>query len=104
VENTFKGKPNIDLKIRTHKSRKSKGSDPRFSALGRGHSERSKIYYSVSVKGGANQGGTDYKGQIPFKYLDGKTLHYAGKSSKREMKLGKLMKTITPIEFTASCK
>ena len=104
AKNTFKGKPNMDYSVRTYKSRKSKETDPRFSAVGREHSEKSKIYYRLSIKSGVIKGGADYKGQISFKYLDGTTLHFAGDSKKRKMKLGELIKSVVPIEFTATCE
>ena len=103
VKNTFKGKPNMDYTVRTYKSRKSKEKGPRLSAVGRDHSDISKIYYRLSVAGGVTKGGADYKGQISFKNLEGNTLHYEGKSNKRKIKFGKLIKSIEPITFTVTC-
>jgi hypothetical protein len=104
VTNTFKGKPSKDLMIRTYKSRKSKELGPRFSAVGRDQSDKSQIFYTLSIKGGVMKGGADYKGQVSFEYLEGNTLHYKGKSKKRRMESGKLIKSVAPIEFTVTCK
>lgn len=104
VTNTFKGKPSKYLMIRTYKSRKNTETGPQFSAVGRDHSDKSKISFTLSIEGGVMKGGADYKGQISFKYLEGNTLHHKGESKKRKMKQGKLIQSVVPIEFTVTCK
>ncbi len=102
--NTFKGKPSKYLMIRTYKSRQSKELGPQFSAVGRDLTGKSKISYTLSIKGGVMKGGADYKGRISFKHLEGNILHYKGESKKRKMKQDKLIQSVESIEFTVTCK
>ena len=86
--------------IATHQSRKSKESEPRFSATG---SKSEKTGFSLQIDGGFSKGGTRYQGKMPYESFKNSKLTFEGetKSLKRDNK--KLIKKVLPITINVQC-
>ena len=84
----------------THQSRKSKGAEPRFSAIG-GKSE--KTGYSLQIDGGFSKGGKHYQGKMPYESFKDNKLVFEGKANSIKKVNKKPVKGVVPISITVSC-
>ena len=73
--------------ISTHQSRKSKGPEPRFIAIG---NKTEKTGYSLQVGGGFSKGGTRYQGKMPYESFKDNKLVFEGKAKVLKKKIKKL--------------
>ena len=100
VTNTVDGETNEGFVISTHHSRKSKGTEPLFSAMG---SKTEKTGYSFRVDGGFLNGGTGYRGEMPYESFKDSKLVFEGKANSIRKENKKLVKGLAPIKIIVTC-
>ena len=86
--------------IVTHLSRKSEGTEPRFTAMG---SKTEKTGYKLQIDGGFSKGGTGYRGKMPFESFKDNKLVFEGKANSIRKENKKPVKGLVPIKITVSC-
>lgn len=86
--------------ISTHQSRKSKGSEPRFTAIG---SKTEKTGYSLQIDGGFSKGGTRYQGKMPFDSFKDNKLVFEGKAKSIMKENKKSVKGLVSISIMVTC-
>ena len=98
--NTEDGKTLEAFVISTHQSRKSKGPESRFTAMG---SKTEKTGYSLQVSGGFSKSGTRYQGKMPYDSFKDNKLVFEGKAKSIKKKNNKTIKGLTSISIKVTC-
>ena len=98
--NTVDGKTHEAFIISTHQSRKSEEAEPVFSAMG---SKTEKTGYSLRIDGGFLNGGTGYRGEMPYESFKDNKLVFEGKSNSIRKENEKSVKEQVPIHITVTC-
>lgn len=98
--NIVDGKKYEAFVVTTHLSRKGKGTEPRFTAIG---SKAEKTAYKLQIDGGFLKGGTGYRGQMPFESFKSNKLTFEGMASSIKKENNKSVKGLVPIKITVNC-
>lgn len=89
--------------ISTHLSRRSKETGPRFFASGTKAEGKPKANYRMQINGGAQKGGIDYRGEIPYENYKDNKLVFVGKANSSSKKGKKVVNNTVRISIAVVC-